>query len=66
MPSCKSRFHTGFGVSKCHSPGPGMFWKGEDFQNGYGKVLDFCLEKCYKMDVAQCRIKHRICCVSSF
>ena len=23
----------------------GKFWKGEDFQNGFGKVLDFCLEK---------------------
>ena len=34
------------------------------FQNGCGKVLDFCLEKFYKyseMDVARCRVKHRKC-----
>ena len=26
-------------------------WKGEDFQNGFGKLLDFCLEKYPNMDV---------------
>ena len=30
---------------KSHFPGPGKFLKRKDFQNGYGKVLDFCLEK---------------------
>ena len=43
--------------------------KGEDFQNDYRKVSDFCLEKCYKyhkVDLAQCRIKHYTCYVFSF
>ena len=34
-----------------------------DFQKGYGKVLDFCLEEFQnypKMNVAKYRIKHRI------
>ena len=28
-----------------HFLGPGRFWKEMIFYNGYGKVLDFCLER---------------------
>ena len=31
---------------KMQFPAPGEFWKREDFQNGYGKVLDFSMENC--------------------
>ena len=30
---------------KCLFPETGQFWKWKVFQNGYGKVLDFCLGK---------------------
>ena len=42
------KLHTGsqrvlqsYGDWKCHVPGPGKFWEGEDFQNGNGKFRIF-------------------------
>ena len=35
-----------YGNWQCNFPGPGKFLEKErSFQNGYGKVLDFCLGK---------------------
>ena len=39
-----------------HFPGPGKFWNGEDFQNSFGKVLDFYLEKIIKISVNECSL----------
>ena len=44
----QSKFYkvsTGFGKSWKVMELNGKIWKGEDFQNGYGKVLAFLLEK---------------------
>ena len=30
---------------KYNFSGPGKFWKREDFQDRYGKALDFCSDK---------------------
>ena len=32
-------------------PEPGQFWRREVFQNGYGKVLDFCFWKILKYPI---------------